>query len=193
MIDVVRENPRYGVSDYDNFFQCELCCFCGRHMPVTLAQRQLMASLASHVEANTTWQDDIERRINEYMLHTNQVYVVERPVVTITIGYRQQLHAVCGSVMTESELEEMVAHGKDRVYIPDRGHRNVNILLDYAALANSGQPAPLCERCDSALSYVNQGMCYPMPGGVRKYLHFECFETLRDLRRARESAEKAGL
>lgn len=175
-MDITKANPRYGISDWNELYQCDTCCFCARILTVTLAQRQQRHNIEKFApHQNTEWQSDIDRRILDKSSQPS--------LAVLNLGFRQRIHASCNSVMTREEADQLVAHAKDRIYIPaDENDCSVNINLDYGAIARSSGPAPLCDYCDAALWEQRRGLFYLNPQRQRKYLHFACYEKLRDMR-----------
>ncbi len=187
-IDIVASNVRYGVTDWNERYQCFTCCFCARPLIQTLGQQKARDDIEKRQgpRPNTAWQTDIDRRIADW---TRQQPLYQQQATppssrVLDLAYRQRIHASCNSVMTDQEADQLVAHNRDRIYIPDESHWSLNAQLDYTAMA--GRLVVLCERCDECLNFENQGVCYVNERSVdpRKhhYLHFSCYDYLRNLR-----------
>jgi len=193
-IDVVRSNGRYGVTDWNERYQCFTCCFCARPLIQTLAQQKWHDDVEKRLgpRQNTAWQADIDRRIADWTTQQPLYYQKQQTKNTssssrvLDLAYRQRIHATCNSVMTDREADQLVAHSRDRIYIPDENHWSLNADLDYAAMARSGCLVVLCERCDECLNFENQGICYVNEHSKdpRKhhYLHFSCYDYMRNMR-----------
>ena len=188
--NIATENPRYGISDQIEAYECDSCCFCARPLLVSAKSQQLRKEWADVLpQYNKPWQEWIDKRIQEQETKPIPSWRV------YNLGFRQRIHAACSTVMTQQEYDAMLARGKDHTPIPrDIDDRSVERFPDYQEITRSSGRLPLCDYCDGVLNQNYPGLAYTPRFKERVYLHDKCYDILYDLKKAekeRKEAEKA--
>lgn len=183
--NIVKSNARYGISDRVEAFECDTCCFCARLLLVTPRSQALRKdSLEILPLENRPWQDFIDYRIS---LQKKQW----PPSRVHQIGFRQRIHASCSSIMSQEEYNELLAHCKDRIPIPeDTDAPGVDRDFDYLEVTRESGRLPLCEYCDGVLNDNYPGIAYPYRPKEKKYLHWKCYDMLWEERRVTTQLKK---